>query len=162
MIKRFMAVLVAALFLFPGTTHASNCVHAANVELTMPREFWDLVAVCESSIDGSTARWDDGGFYAGGLGIAKSTWKGFGGYQFASSPGKATIEEQIVVANRISVLGYVYQSGYYKQPVGFFGWGCIKHRKSLNPKLWKKKAKEALCQKKLSEYLSQKESQAGH
>lgn len=161
MIKRFAAVLGAAIFLFPSTAHAASCVHANSANLVMPREYWDLVAVCESSLDGTTARWDDGGYYAGGLGIAKSTWKGFGGFQFASTPGKATIDEQITVANRISVLGFMKKDGSYKDPVGFFGWGCIKHRKSLHPKLWKKKAKEALCQKKLSEYLSLKELQAG-
>lgn len=111
----------------------------------MPVPYWtDHVAVCESSVDGHTARWDDGGYYSGGLGIALSTWRGYGGRQFAPTPGKATVEQQIVVANRISVLGFQTRHQYrtlgaqpfFRPAVGFFGWGCIKHRRYLHPQVW--------------------------
>lgn len=64
-------------------------------------KFWEAVSWCETNHD-----WDDGGYYAGGLGIAQSTWRAYGGRQFASTPAKATKTEQIIVANRISFLGF--------------------------------------------------------
>lgn len=108
--------------------------------------YWEKVAICESSKDGFTADWSDGGYYAGGLGIAQSTWFGYGGRQFARTPAKATKVEQMVVANRISVLGFQTVNQYrtlndrlngrpfFRPAVGFNGWGCIKNRKSLQPK----------------------------
>ncbi|CAB4144722.1 Transglycosylase-like [uncultured Caudovirales phage] len=63
--------------------------------------FWEAVSWCETHHD-----WQNGGYYAGGLGIAQSAWRGYGGWEFAKSPKNATKEEQIVVANRISFLGY--------------------------------------------------------
>ena len=114
----------------------------------MPIPYWDMVAVCESSLDGTTARWDDGGSFSGGLGIATSTWLAFGGGQFASSAGRATKEQQLIVANRISVLGFQTKNRFmtladrqanrpfFQYPVGFNGWGCIRNRKSLKPHVW--------------------------
>lgn len=63
--------------------------------------FWEAVSWCETNHN-----WNDGGYYAGGLGIAQSAWRGYGGWEFAKSPKDATKEQQIVVANRISFLGY--------------------------------------------------------
>ena len=63
--------------------------------------FWEAVSWCETN-----HKWNDGGYYSGGLGIAQSAWEGFGGRQFASRPSKATKEEQIIVANRVSFLGF--------------------------------------------------------
>lgn len=106
-----------------------------SIKGTPPLEYWALVAQCESSLDGTSIRWDDGGRWAGGLGIYIGTWVRWGGREFASRPNLATPVEQIVVANRIAVHGYYY--GYYaKKPVGFNGWGCIRKRKSLDPRKW--------------------------
>jgi len=63
--------------------------------------FWEAVSWCETNHD-----WKNGGYYAGGLGIAQSAWQGYGGWEFSKSPKNATKEEQIIVANRISFLGY--------------------------------------------------------
>lgn len=102
-------------------------------------QYWERVAVCESSRDGTTARWNDGGKFSGGLGIFTGTWVSFGGRQFAQSAGKATKMEQIVVANRIAVVGWQTKNKfaslddklanrpYFQKAVGFNGWGCIKH-----------------------------------
>ena len=113
-----------------------------------PLEFWERLAVCETN-----SNWQDTGTYAGGLGIyTKSkfpksdmgTWERYGGEEFAPSPDKATKEQQIIVANRISVEGWrttvtrdaerakamgvpqVYE--WYQKPVGFTGWGCYKSK----------------------------------
>lgn len=64
-------------------------------------KFWEAVSWCETNHD-----WDNGGYYAGGLGIAKSTWQGYGGRQFAPTAKTATKEEQIIVANRIAFFGF--------------------------------------------------------
>jgi hypothetical protein len=64
-------------------------------------KFWEAVSWCETNHN-----WDDGGYYAGGLGIAQSTWKGYGGWEFAKTAKKATKEEQLVVGNRIAFFGY--------------------------------------------------------
>jgi hypothetical protein len=115
----------------------------------MPIQYWDAVAVCESSLNGTTARWDDGGNFSGGLGIATSTWIGFGGRQFASKAGRATKEEQLIVANRISVLGFqtkqfltmddrLNNRPFFRNGVGFTGWGCVKNNGYLRPERWLK------------------------
>jgi Transglycosylase-like domain len=111
-------------------------------------EFWDKLAQCETAQD-----WRNTGQWAGGLGIyTKSkfpkgnmgTWERYGGEQFAPSPDKATREQQIIVANRISVEGYkqmVHRDPDWarrqgvpatylwdQKPVGFGGWGCYKSK----------------------------------
>jgi hypothetical protein len=59
---------------------------------------WDRVAQCESG-----GRWDinTGNGYHGGLQFAPSTWRGFGGTEFAPVAHQATRAEQIVVAERV-------------------------------------------------------------
>ena len=104
-------------------------------------KYWTKVAQCETNQD-----WQDGGNWGGGLGIAKSTWKAYGGQEFASHPSKATVLEQIVVANRIAVFGYqtkdefmtvedrTNNTPFFRTAVGFSGWGCIKNNNYLTPK----------------------------
>jgi hypothetical protein len=93
--------------------------------------FWDELARCETN-----SNWKNGGNWAGGLGIARSTWSGFGGKQFASTPDKATREEQIQVANNIAIFGWQTNSylstedrekkkPFFRSPVGFNGWGAL-------------------------------------
>ena len=117
---------------------------------TPPLSYWAAVATCETA-----ANWQDTGQWAGGLGIYTKgrfrdsnmgTWERFGGEQFASHPSKATIIEQVVVANRIAIFGWstlvkrkdgsLYM--WDRPAVSFNGWGCIKNRKSLDPKRWVK------------------------
>lgn len=63
--------------------------------------FWEAVSWCETN-----HKWNDGGYYSGGLGMAQSVWVNYGGKQFASRPSKATKEEQIIVANRLAFFGF--------------------------------------------------------
>jgi len=120
-------------------------------------EFWDRLAYCETRNDRTHpyGNWQNGGRYAGGLGImtdgtfAKGvlgqgpmgTWERFGGEEFAPSPDKATREEQIIVANRIATGGWEtvvmrpkewakhkgvpVKYHYTRTPVGFGGWGAL-------------------------------------
>ena len=64
-------------------------------------KFWEAVSWCETN-----HKWNDGGYFSGGLGMAQSVWVNYGGKQFASRPSKATKEEQIIVANRLAFFGY--------------------------------------------------------
>jgi hypothetical protein len=149
-----MVAALAALFLFISPDVASACVRASSAPRPMKDHYWDAVAVCETN-----SNWQDGGNWAGGLGIALSTWQGYGGYEFANTPAKATRQEQIIIANRISVFGHqtkkvfmtmedrLDNKPFFRPPAGFFGWGCIKNRKSLNPLKWERK-REIKCQKK--------------
>ena len=111
-------------------------------------EFWDRLAQCETAQD-----WENGGRYAGGLGIMTSssfpkadmgTWERFGGEEFAPSPDRATREQQIEVANRIAFTGWstkwnrdpdwARRQGipavwdYQRPAVGLTGWGCYKSK----------------------------------
>ncbi|MEE1619499.1 transglycosylase family protein [Brachybacterium sp. J153] len=58
---------------------------------------WDKVAQCESGGNWSI---NTGNGYYGGLQFSKSTWRAFGGTEYASTADKATKSEQIAVAQR--------------------------------------------------------------
>ena len=120
-----------------------------------PIEYWLDVAQCETETD-----WSNTGRFAGGLGIYTNnnfpkadmgTWERWGGEQFAKSPDKATMTEQIVVANRIAVFGWskfvVRPDGgkrhgvpptytWSKNGIGYNGWGCIKNNRYLDLSRW--------------------------
>ena len=90
--------------------------------------YWDLVAECETG-----SNWRDGGMWGGGLGIALTTWREYGGTQFAHHPSRASRRQQIAVANRIAVRGWVRPDGSFKLPAGYGGWGCIRAHQRLHP-----------------------------
>ena len=111
----FIATLLVPVALHADVVHAEERVHKSSVPEQMHPElkaqlkskkggsikFWEAVSWCETNHE-----WDNGGYYAGGLGIAKSTWVGYGGRQFAPTAKTATKEEQIIVANRIAFFGF--------------------------------------------------------
>lgn len=123
-----------------------------------PIAYWERVAECETNLD-----WENGGKWAGGLGIFTrgdfrdadmGTWERFGGEDFAKHPSGATKTEQLVVANRIAVLGYTtvvvrdperakimgvpLTYVWDKRPSGFRGWGCIRNTVG-SPEDWVKR-----------------------
>lgn len=63
---------------------------------------WDQLAQCETGGNWST---NTGNGYGGGLQFAHqsswSTWRAFGGEEFAADPWDATREQQIVIAERV-------------------------------------------------------------
>lgn len=64
-----------------------------------PRDgIWDQLAQCETG-----GRWATNSVpgYSGGLGFAHSSWRDFGGHEFAPIAAQASREQQIVVAERI-------------------------------------------------------------
>ena len=58
---------------------------------------WDAVAQCESSGNWSI---NTGNGYYGGLQFSASTWKAFGGHQYASNAHLATKAQQIAIAQK--------------------------------------------------------------
>jgi resuscitation-promoting factor RpfB len=72
---------------------------------------WDELAQCESGGRWDTVDSSPNGF-DGGLGIARSTWRAWGGTEFAPNAGLATREQQIVVGMRIYA------------DLGWDPWGC--------------------------------------
>lgn len=94
--------------------------------------FWDRLAWCETH-----GNWQNGGNWAGGLGIARITWNRFGGREFAGTPDKATREEQIIIGERVAIYGWQSKNSFlthddrqnnrphFRRPVGFNGWGAL-------------------------------------
>lgn len=119
----------------PNVVAQSAPKPVALVRLPAPEpldSFWDELARCETN-----SNWKNGGNWAGGLGIARSTWRAFGGADFARTPDRATREEQIEIANRIAVHGYQTKNRYrtladkphnpmFQNAVGFGGWGALR------------------------------------
>lgn len=126
-------VFIALLMMLPvdhAQAHHANLATQDRFQLPLMRDrykfqlgnkFVERLAWCETHAD-----WDNGGNWAGGLGIARSTWVAFGGRQFASTPDRATKEHQIIVANRIALWGHLRKDGRYVYPVGVYGWGGAK------------------------------------
>jgi len=103
--------------------------------------YWEKIAKCETNSNWQHKGGNGAGhYYEGGLGIYDETWLAWGGAQFAQHAYEATKEQQIIVANRIAVLGFsemrtrnpesAKKRGvpveylWEKSPVGFNGWGC--------------------------------------
>jgi resuscitation-promoting factor RpfA len=81
-----------------GAVVGAPMLVAAPSAIAAPDSTWDKLAQCESG-----GRWNintGNGFY-GGLQFTPSTWRGFGGKEYASSAHQASRAEQIVVAERV-------------------------------------------------------------
>ncbi|HEX4248980.1 MAG TPA: transglycosylase family protein, partial [Pseudonocardia sp.] len=63
-----------------------------------PDNVWDRVAQCES---GGNWGISTGNGFQGGLQFTQSTWRSFGGAQFASTANRASREQQIVIAEKV-------------------------------------------------------------
>lgn len=127
--KTLVSLAIVFASLAPATTTEARNEH--HTPTTLPRmserrkfqlssKFVERLAWCETHGD-----WKNGGNWAGGLGIARSAWRAFGGSQFARTPDRATKEEQIIVANRISMWGFTRRDGRFVYPVGLSGWGAL-------------------------------------
>jgi hypothetical protein len=113
------------------------------ITMTPTIDYWDKVATCQTRSKKGTPRWKKSGIYSGGLSIhtqgsfgdtKMGAWEKWGGEEFAPTPSQATREQQIIVANRIAVLGYftTYVNNdnitvrHRAKPVGFKYWSCYK------------------------------------
>ncbi|MBW5483129.1 transglycosylase family protein [Streptomyces bambusae] len=89
------AVLIAAAAAIGSSFFLSSLAHPAFAASVAT---WDKVAQCESS--GNWSINTGTGLY-GGLQILGSTWRGYGGTQYAALPHQATKKEQILIAEKI-------------------------------------------------------------
>ncbi|NMA77667.1 MAG: transglycosylase [Actinomycetales bacterium] len=80
-----------------GAVIAAGMGMAGGGVATADTAVWDKVAHCES-----TGNWsiNTGNGYYGGLQFSPSTWKAFGGHEYAGNAHQATKAEQIAVAQR--------------------------------------------------------------
>lgn len=82
----------------------TGAVAAAPFAMTLPaanaasQSTWDKVAQCEGSGNWKT---NTGNGFQGGLQFTPSTWKAYGGTQYAPSANQANREQQIAVAERV-------------------------------------------------------------
>ena len=88
---------VAKVAITGAVLGGSSIGFAAQAQAATDAE-WDIVASCESS-----GNWaiNTGNGYHGGLQFAPSTWRGYGGGEFASSAHLATREQQIAIAEKV-------------------------------------------------------------
>jgi hypothetical protein len=85
--------------------------HYGNAYARPSHEHWMAMHECEQpEVTGGWTAQDSS--YGGGEGIANSTWRAFGGTEFAPLPSQATPDQQIEIANRI------YET------LGPGAWGC--------------------------------------
>lgn len=103
-----------------------------------PIDFWFAVAWCETRHHWDRG-WDWGpnarSYVSGGLGIANTTWKGYGGKRFGKKAAFASMYAQIIIANRVGFLGHQTKEfltwqdrannrPFYRPAAGFSqGWG---------------------------------------
>ena len=97
-----------------------------------PLHFFYALAKCETGWGrGQLPRWTRNSTnYEGGLGIHRATWNDYtaGDPRIPGRGGDATIAQQIEVALRIARVGwYDKRRRVFVKPVGWYGWGCVKH-----------------------------------
>lgn len=149
-----MPIIVPASTVPPTTQPAPPQPDAPSTPSAIPlplTSYWEKIAQCETESDWQHKGGNGAGhYYEGGLGIYDETWLAWGGGQFAKHAYEATKEQQIIVANRIAVLGFsetrtrnpdwAKKHGvpteylWEKSPAGFDGWGC--NRRSGAPDLF--------------------------
>lgn len=88
------------------------------------RAMWDDVAFCES-----TWRWQYNGpsGYHGGVQFSASTWRAFGGAEFAPYAFQALPEQQIAVAERVAFTGWTRPDGSQVRAQGPRAWPHCGH-----------------------------------
>jgi hypothetical protein len=125
-------VIAFALSAPPGRASAIQAVEPTRVEQrghghyggVLPDRYYDLLAVCETGHNWSHSTRS----HTGGLGINRGTWQRWS--NTSSAKGK-TPQVQVAVADNIAFMGHTELDGEFVYPVGPFGWGCVKHSKTL-------------------------------
>lgn len=90
--KKSAAITATALVALAAPLLSVNTASAASIST------WDKVAQCEASGNWSI---NTGNGYYGGLQISMSTWKAYGGTQYAARPDQASKQQQILTGEKI-------------------------------------------------------------
>lgn len=96
LVWKLMSRALAAVAVTVGLT-LTNALLPGHADAAYDQSVWDRVAACESSGNWSI---NTGNGYYGGLQFSLSTWRFFGGTEYAAYPHKATKEQQIAIARR--------------------------------------------------------------
>ena len=81
-----------------GAVAAAPFAMTVQAASAAPQQTWDKVAQCEGSGNWKT---NTGNGFQGGLQFTPSTWKAYGGTQYAPNANQASREQQIAVAERV-------------------------------------------------------------
>ena len=85
---------------------SANTWSLKTIPMTPPRSYWADVAECQARVNKMVKKKDANAKVGKYLSIPEKFWNRYGGTFFASHPNKATRSQQIIVANRIAVLGW--------------------------------------------------------
>ncbi|MEU9110724.1 transglycosylase family protein [Streptomyces sp. NPDC048483] len=99
-VKRSVEAILSVLIVLLSALGLASQAGAAAAPPTVPADTdWEGIAACESS-----GRWhiDTGNGYQGGLQIAPTTWRAYGGERYAPSAHLASRSQQIAVGERIA------------------------------------------------------------
>lgn len=145
---RILKTLIISLIIITSLTFASSANASAWEYVTFrmgaPASYWKDVAQCQAG-NKNQVNWKQLGIQSGGLQIHTNSsfgqpdmgiWEQYGGEQFAPSPDKASVDQQIIIANRIAITGFKtkqinsftirpLRDVYVKHPLGFNHWSCI-------------------------------------
>lgn len=142
-----LALITSTLFI--ATPASAQAWQRVYFRMGAPAKYWLSVAACENGNNINDINWRQTGIEAGGLSIQHNgkfgepnmgVWEQYGGEQFADSPDKATMDEQIIVANRIAITGFKKlvmnkysteygRASYKRDPIGFKLWSCVNSKK---------------------------------
>jgi hypothetical protein len=76
------------------------------ISVSPPDSFWKDVAACQTRVNRLIKKQDANAQVGKYLSIPLEHWNRYGGLDFAQHPDQATRAQQIIVANRIAVLGW--------------------------------------------------------
>jgi hypothetical protein len=90
----------------PSLNATSNTWSQKTILMTPPRSYWLKVAECQTQVNKMVKKRNSNAKVIKHLSIPETFWIRYGGTSFASHPNRATRSDQIIVANRIAVLGW--------------------------------------------------------
>ncbi len=131
---KHITVLALATLMISTALPASSVAAHGDLDMSrrkygaiLPDHYYDGLAMCETAGDWNHSTRS----YTGGLGINRGTFARWSNRSPRRGARGMTPREQIRVADRIAFSGYQPSDGAFVWPVGPWGWGCLKGRKSL-------------------------------
>ena len=85
---------------------SANTWSLKTIPMSPPRSYWADVAKCQARVNKMVKKRDANAQVSKYLFIPEKLWNRYGGTFFASHPNQASRSAQIIVANRIAVLGW--------------------------------------------------------
>jgi hypothetical protein len=90
----------------PSLPATDNTWSTQTIAIAPPRAYWEDVAKCQAQVNKKVRKKDADSQIGKYLAIPYKHWNRYGGTSFAPHPNLATRSQQIIVANRIAVLGW--------------------------------------------------------